>query len=248
MIGLAEDPAQYERRGYRPEAQATGYIAFRNRFGMPFATEPRRRLLATGPACRAIVAARLRDPGSEWDVFRKLQLHWFTTPELLDEQAVLGRVLDDPALVAAALGDAEVERLYQADRELTRTAAGSPTDFQGKAANTDGATRYTAPSVIFELNGTKLEAGGFQTLGAYDVLLATLASGGALTRYAPPDGPLPALEHFRHGLTTQEVAQLLAPNLAEPDRRGAEAALIMLASEGRATRAPLGDDALWRVA
>ena len=33
-----------------------------------------------------------------------------------------------------------------------------------------------------------------------------------------------------------------------PDRRAAEAALLELVADGRATRRPLGDDALWRAA
>ena len=56
-----------------------------------------------------------------------------------------------------------------------RTAAGSPTEFQGKAANSDGAVRYTAPSLIFtHRDGRSLEAGGFQTVEAYDVVIANL--------------------------------------------------------------------------
>ena len=48
----------------------------------------------------------------------------------------------------------------------SRTAAGSPTEFQGKAANTEGAVRYTAPSLIFRVGDRALEAGGFQPMAA----------------------------------------------------------------------------------
>jgi len=38
----------------------------------------------------------------------------------------------------------------------------------------DGVVRYTAPSILFEsADGRRLEAGGFQPLEAYDVLIAT---------------------------------------------------------------------------
>ena len=51
---------------------------------MPFAPEPRARVVGTGPACRAVVAARILAPGTEWQVFRALQFAWFTTTLLLD--------------------------------------------------------------------------------------------------------------------------------------------------------------------
>ncbi len=76
----------------------------------------------------------------------------------LDADAVVGRI-DDPAVMA----------IYESDRERARTAAGSPTEFQGRAADTDGAVRYTAPSLVFEgPDGHRLEAGGFQPIEAYD--------------------------------------------------------------------------------
>src|SRR4051794_14103431 len=79
-IGLTERGAQYEKRGYTPVKSARGYRAFR-RYGMPFATEPRRRIPGTSRACRAIVATRLSDPGNEYAAFRALQFGWFTTPD-----------------------------------------------------------------------------------------------------------------------------------------------------------------------
>src|SRR5436305_14823287 len=58
-IGLTESADQYVQRGYTPERLTLGYRRFR-RYGMPFATAVRSRVAATSPACRAIVAARLR--------------------------------------------------------------------------------------------------------------------------------------------------------------------------------------------
>ena len=103
--------------------------------------------------------------------------------------------------------------------------------------------RFTAPSVVFQSNGTALVAGGFQPVEAYDILVANLDP--TLTRQAPPETPEPLLEAFPRGLTTQEVAALMAQGNDAPDRRAAEAALIELVAEGKATRQPLGDDALW---
>ena len=53
------------------------------------------------------------------------------------------------------------------------------------------------------------------------------------------------LERFPGGLTTQEVAAVMARGNLEPDRGAAEAALIELVASGAASRTPLADDALW---
>jgi predicted DsbA family dithiol-disulfide isomerase len=250
LIGLTEDAAQYAARGYTPLRGALGQLSFR-RYGMPFSPAPKSRLSATARACRAVVAARLASPGSEWAVFRALQLANFTTGLVLEDDAGLQDALAavpgiDAVAVIAALDSDEVTVAYEADKADSRTAAGSPTELQGKAGNTDGVVRYTAPSVIFQSNGTRLEAGGFQPVEAYDVLIANLDPG--LTRQPPPATPMPLLDRFAGGLTTQEVAALMTAGNDAPDRRAAEAALIELVAEGRATRTPLGDDALWQAA
>ena len=67
LIGLTEDRSQYEARGYTPLRGALGQLSFR-RYGMPFSPAPKPRLSATARACRAVVAARLLAPGSEWVV------------------------------------------------------------------------------------------------------------------------------------------------------------------------------------
>ena len=250
LIGLTEEAGQYAARGYTPLRGALGQLSFR-RYGMPFAPAPKSRLSATARACRAVVAARLDSPGSEWAVFRALQLANFTTGLVLeDDEGLRGVLAAVPGIDADAIIDAldsdAVTAAYEADKADSRTAAGSPTELQGKAGNTDGVVRYTAPSVIFRSNGTRLEAGGFQPVEAYDVLIANLDPG--LTRQPPPDTPAPLLNHFTGGLTTQEVAALMTAGNDAPDRKAAEAALLELVAEGLATRTQLGDDALWAAA
>ena len=97
---------------------------------------------------------------------------------------------------------------------------------------------------MLERNGHRLEAGGFQPLEAYDVCIANLDP--TLERHEPPEDPAELLAHFRDGLCTQEIAVLLAANLIDVDRAAAEDALLDLVAQGRATREPLGDDAIWR--
>jgi len=248
LIGLTEDASQYEQRGYTPLRSALGQASFRRRYGMPFSAAPKARLSGTARACRVVVAARLDHPGSEWRVFRALALANFTTPLLLDDDRQLLEVLravdgiDAEALVAR-IDAPDVVEAYQRDRAETRSAAGSAAELQGKTRVTDGPVRFSAPSVAFKRDGITLIAGGFQPVEAYDVLVANLDP--TLERRQPPDTPLPLLERFADGLTTQEVAALMAGNNELPDRAAAEAALLELLAAGEARRAPLGDDALW---
>jgi predicted DsbA family dithiol-disulfide isomerase len=249
LIGLTENASQYEARGYTPLRGALGRLAFR-RYGMPFAPAPKARVSATARACRAVVAARLEQPGSEWRVLRALQLANFNTSLLLDDDAQLAEVLRtapgiDADQVIARLDSPEVSQAYERDRAEARRAAGSAAELQGKTATTDGPVRFTAPSVVFETDGKRLVAGGFQPVEAYDVLIANLDP--TLHREPPPDTPEPLLERFRDGLTTQEVAALLALRNDAPNQMAAEAALIELVAGGRAIREPLGDGALWRL-
>jgi 2-hydroxychromene-2-carboxylate isomerase len=248
LIGLTEDASQYEERGYTPLRSALGQLRFRSRYGMPFASAPKARVSATSRACRAVVAARLSEPGSEWRVFRAIQLANFTTPLVLEDDDQLADVLravpgiDGDELVAR-IDDPDVIEAYERDKAETRTAAGSAAELQGKTRVSDGPVRFSAPSVVFEQNGTRLVAGGFQPVEAYDILVANLDP--TLHREPPPETPEPLLSHFPDGLTTQEVAALMTEGNDAPDRAAAEAALLELVGSGAAVRHPLGDDALW---
>jgi hypothetical protein len=193
----------------------------------------------------------MEDPALGDAAFRALQLMQFTTALVLDEDGDLAtglrRVpgLDAPALVGR-IDDADVKEAYEADRALARTAAGSPTEFQGKSAATDGPVRYTAPSLVFERDGKRLEAGGFQPVEAYDVILANFDP--TLERRAPAEDPLAALDEFPNGLVTAEVAEVMRDTLFPADRGAAEDALIDAAARGAVVRLPVGDDAVWLAA
>jgi predicted DsbA family dithiol-disulfide isomerase len=251
LVGLTEEASQYERRGYTPVRGVLGQARFRQRYGMPFSTEVKPRLSATSRACRAVVAARMQQPGSEWRVFRALQFANFNSPMLLDDDAHIAEAIRivpgiDPDQIVAQIDAPDVVEAYHRDRDQTRKAAGSAAELQGKTATTDGPVRFTAPSVVFERDGTRLVAGGFQPVEAYDILVANLDP--QLHREPPPDDPAPLLERFPDGLTTQEVAALLTHGNDKPDRAAAEAALLELVATGAAVRHPLGDDAVWQSA
>jgi protein-disulfide isomerase-like protein with CxxC motif len=250
-IGLAEDASRYASRGYTPTRSALGYAGFR-RFGMPFQVTPKPRLSGTSQGCRAIVATRLDAPEHEDAALRALQFAQFTTTGVLDEPETLRTALAavdglDAAAIVARIDDPDVREAYQADRARARAAAGSPTEAQGRAANTDGAVRYTAPSLIFETgDGRRLEAGGFQPLEAYDVVVANLDP--TLDRRPPADDPVDVLAAFGYPLATAEVAAVMAEHLGAPDLAATEAALIEAAGDGRVVRLPAGDGSLWALA
>jgi 2-hydroxychromene-2-carboxylate isomerase len=249
LIGLSETAEQYARRGYTAERQARGYRSFRWR-GMPFATAPRERPHGTWPMCRAVVATRRLAPDREFAVFRALQFAQFTSTLTLDDPADIEKALEwvpgiDAARIVAASLDPETEELFAADRQLARSAAGGPTEFQGRSATTpDGEVRFTAPSVVFTArDGSSLEVGGFQPVEAYDVAIANLDR--SLTRREPAEDAGEVLAEFPDGLTTYEVATVMAAHLQPPDRDTAEDALISLAASGEAERRAFGNDALW---
>jgi 2-hydroxychromene-2-carboxylate isomerase len=251
MIGLTEEAAQYAARGYTPTRSALGLERFR-RFSMPFQITPKPRLSATSPGCRAIVSTRLAAPELEDAALRALQFAQFTTTGTLDDPDTLRSALAaveglDAEAVVGRIDDPEVMEAYEADRAAARTAAGSPTEFQGRAANTDGAVRYTAPSLVFEApGGRRLEAGGFQPIEAYDVVIANLDPG--LERRPPAEDPIEVLGAFPYPLTTAEVAAVMAEHLAVPDLAAAEAALITATGDGLVMRRPVGDGSLWSLA
>jgi 2-hydroxychromene-2-carboxylate isomerase len=251
LIGLSERAADYDARGYRPESGALGYLRRFSPLGMPFDVTPRPRNMGTGLACRAVVATRLRSPEHELPVFRALQAERFTTTTLFDTEegirAALARVPGlDADTIVGALADADVEAAYQEDRALTRRAAGTPAALQGRTANTDGAERYTAPTLVFRDGaGRTLEVGGFQHVDSYDNAIANLDP--RLERRGPGTDVVEVLRAFPYFLSTREVAAVMAPHLTEPDDAATEAALISAAAAGHVRREPAGNSAFWHL-
>ena len=249
MIGLTEDRTEYEDRGYTPLLMARGQRRFQ-RFGMPFAREPKPRLAATARACRLVVATRLTRPELEWPMFRALQFTQFTTPHPLDTDAALRDALARVPQLAAdrlmgMLESDAVTEAYEADRALARTAEGGATEFQGKAANTDGKVRYTAPSLVIGTpDGRSLEVGGFQPLEAYDVAIANLDT--SLARRAPAAHPGAVVQAFPYALATREIATVMSDGLLGHDDAAAEDELLELVAHGEVHAQALGDGTLWR--
>jgi predicted DsbA family dithiol-disulfide isomerase len=248
-IGLREDNSGL-LASFNPQRSVARYAVFHELYGMPFNLVPKERPAGTGRGCRAIVAARLLEPGSEWRALRALAIGNFNSPLLLDDADLIREALHvmpglDADAIAAQLDSPEVVEEYERDKAEARTAAGTPAEAQGKTSTSDGPVRYTAPSVNFELNGTRLVAGGWQHVLAYDVLLANLDP--ALKRRPAPESPAELLERFPDGLATAEVAALIAdsPDYVS-DREAAERWLADAEQSGDVVRTPVGNDAVWR--
>lgn len=250
MIGLSEDTRARERAGVTPESRVRGWLEFGNRFGMPVSSTPRTRLIASGRACRAVKAAERDGAAAAARLLRAIRLAWFTSTLLLDADDGIAETaatagLDGPAIVAG-IGDPEVEAAYQRDRAEARSAAatGAPAVAQGRAAESESGARFTAPSLVFERDGQRLVAGGWQPFDAYDVCIANLAPD--LPRRPPPE-PADLLAAFPAGLVTVEVAEVCRERNDDRSPDGAAAVLRELERAGIVRRTPIGDgDGLWQ--
>ena len=189
-------------------------------------------------------------PELEYAAFRALQFAQFTTTSIFDEPDDLRRALAgvdglDADAIVNSIGSPEVLAAYESDRARARTAAGSPTEFQERAANSDGQVRYTAPSLIFETQ--RRPAPGGRRLSADRGLRRPHREPrpDAARAARRPEDPVEVLEAFDYPLATAEVAAVMAKHLVAPDVAEAERALIVATAEGRAVHLPAGNGALW---
>ena len=252
MIGLSEDTVRSASSGYTPERRVQNWLGYQRRFGMPVLAEPRSRLISSGRACRAVVAARAQSRELSDALLRRIRLAWFTSTLLLDEDDALASVAAlvpglDVAQVISTIDDPATETAYQADRAETRSAEqqGRPAIAQGRTAATDGPERFTAPSIVFRAGDRSLVAGGWQPLGAYDVCIANLEP--ALPRRAAATVE-EALAAFPAGLTTVELARVCTEHDDDPDPVAVTNEVVARCASGQAAREPLGFGELWRPA
>ncbi|MCX6393906.1 MAG: hypothetical protein NTY57_03515 [Solirubrobacterales bacterium] len=251
MIGLAENYELYVEKGFTGTLMATHAASFSRKYGMPVTTAAKPRPLATWSACRTVVATRLHQPELEAQVHRALQVAWFTTTALLDQDDALLEVLskvaglDSGEIVQAAANDTKVADAFASDREIARSAKGSPTEAQNKHAMDGDLPRYTAPSLLMTgTDGRTLEAGGFQPVEAYDVIIANADP--TLPRHKT-ETAAEALEASPWPLAVVEVASILAPPFTPPDIEATEVALIELAAAGNAERIAAGNGAFYSI-
>ena len=207
-IGLTEQADQYVRRGYTPAGSARGYLRFRRR-GMPFATQPRARVAATGLACRAIVAARLQAPDSSYAAFRALQFAWFTTPLVLDDPDDLAVALErvDGLDVPAVLGALDSPRGRGGLPGRPRRGA-HRRGLGHRGAGQGGPDRRAGP-LHGAVAGLRARRRARSRPAASSPSRPTTCCSRTSTRRCertpPPEDPLDALARLPYGLTTYEM-------------------------------------------
>ena len=237
MVGLAEDPAEFEAKGHTTAMMAAGSAMIAEAHGMPIDTSERERLSATLPACRAVVAARLNSPGHEHTLLRAIQVRGFA-----------GEMIDEPATIAAAAADAEIDShdLEQWSAQ-TETLAALASDMHrarhplpaalvldARLADWEGGRRYTCPSYEIRVDGGEpIAIPGFQPWPAYDVALANLAPDAP--RREDPESVSEILEWAAEPLATREVAVVMGVDHDEAETLLAEVA----------QREDVGPDAYW---
>ncbi len=242
MVVLAEAREDYAAKGFTPEkiAQATGKLA--ERYGMPMSEEVRSAVAATLPACRAVVATRLRAPEKQWRVLRRLRQLHFAGP-LLDDPATIARAAADagldPAELEAWMADETTESALREDMRLSRDPTPAALALTDKLASTpDGGWRYTCPSLEFATaSGAAFSAPGMQSSLGYETALANVEPG--LERRPAPEDVGEVLAWAGVPLATVEVAEICGTS-PEQAREQLEAA--------GAREEPVGRDAFWTLA
>jgi predicted DsbA family dithiol-disulfide isomerase len=249
LIGLVESVEQSLGRGSSAQGRALSALRFR-RYGMPITPHIRERVIASGPACRLVIAAGQQSADLADAILRLLRLAWYTTDLLLDTDDALRDLCEhvsglDVNQAMTDLHSQEVEAIYQQQRQEARTPAEIAITM-GRTANSDGAERHTAPTLIFTTDdGRSSVVPGFQPYEAAEVALLNLEP--RLVRRRVPSLER-LLAEYPGGLTSQEVARVAADTTSPVDRLATETELTRLVADGKALRLPLGDDALWRLA
>jgi len=237
MVVLSQTPEEYLERGFTPERQSAALRRIQRAYGMPIDPCERPRMLATVVPCRAVVAARLHAPAAEEPLLRSLRV-----------RAMAGELIDEPAVIAAAAGDAgldpellaawsrepQAEEALAEDMEAARAPARAALALDHKLAGEEDERRYSCPS--YELardEGEPLVVPGFQPPESYEVAVANAAPW--LERRPPPERVEEVLAWADAPLATAEVAALLGVEAPEARERLARVARMR----------PVGADGYW---
>lgn len=245
MVGLSARPEDYDERGYTPDGLSRGLAEIQRRYGMPIDTRERPRMLATMPACRAVIAARLYSPEHEEPLLRRLRI-LAMAGEMIDEPHVLARAAEEVGMTPLDLrwwmSDPEVEEVLHQDMAEARRPQPPALALDHKLADADQrgrdiGRRYTCPSYeISRPDGERLVLPGFQPVEAYEAAIANLAP--ELHRDPEPESVAEVLAWTEEPLATAEVAAICGI--------GREDARAELARVGNVE--PVGPDGFWTLA
>jgi hypothetical protein len=177
---------------------------------MPIDPRPYARPASSEPACRAFVAARLHAPDRAEALLRRLRV-----------RAMLGGLLDDPALIDAAAADAGIDpaglaawsasddaaAALEADAAAARDPLPAARALDHKLGGPREQRRYTAPSYV--IGG--LAVPGFNAVEAYEAAVANAAPD--LPRRPRPESAAELLAWAGEPLATAEVALVMARSI-----------------------------------
>jgi predicted DsbA family dithiol-disulfide isomerase len=239
MVGLSEDVGAMAEKGLTPAMLAKGAARLAGAHHMPMQTTEPERLAASVPACRAVVAVRLREPAKERAMLRALRVATFSG-ELLDEPTThrhaAQRAGVDPDELERGLTEPDTESALREDMRAARAPAPEAVALPGKLArdpDSESGYRYTCPSWELVRDGRRSAVPGFQPTAAYEVTIANLAP--ELTRREDPSDVVEVLEWAGEPLATVEIAEVCGLELGQ-----AREQLSQVASEER-----IGSEGLW---
>jgi hypothetical protein len=191
------------------EKLAEGAPTLQRLYGMPIDPAPYVRPASSEPACRAVVAARLRAPELQEPLLRRLRV-----------RVMLGGLLDDPDLIVAAARDAgldparllewcaeeEVEQALQGDIAAARAPLPAARALDHKLGGPREQRRYTAPSYEIASADGRIATvvPGFNPVEVYETAIANLAP--ELERRPKPASVEELLAWAGEPLATAEVS------------------------------------------
>lgn len=218
------------------EKLAQGAPGLQRRYGMPIDPAPLARPASSEPACRSVVAARLHAPAAADALLRALRV-----------RAMVGGLLDDPALLDGAATDAgldpevlgrwaaapDVAAALAADVAAARAPSRAARALDHKLGGPAEERRYTAPSYELTRGDRTMAVPGFNPVDAYEVAIANLAPG--VVRGPAPADVTTLLAWAGEPLATAEVAAVMDIGIDE----------ARTALDGVARPLPAGADCYW---
>jgi predicted DsbA family dithiol-disulfide isomerase len=238
-----------ERPGddHAPEHTAATRREVQLRYGMPIDWRP----VETGaslPACRAVVATRLRAPDAEEAILRRLRVLNFSAFDL-DDPAVIyraaGESLIEPGELRVWLERPDVEEALREDMAAARSPSPASRAQDYKLGGPPEERRYTCPS--YELiratdppadwpTAGRVDLPGFRPVEAYEAAIANLAP--ELTRRPDPGSVEDVLAWAGMPIATAEVAAVCDRDIADVRTELSRVAQYL----------PVGGDGYWTAA
>jgi len=214
LVVLSEEP----NPELTPERLAQGRKHLHRQYGMPMAWSPPPAVVASLPACRAVVAARVHTPDRCGALLRRLRVLCFTGLRL-DDPEVIARAASqaglDPAELEQWTGEPEVEAALREDMRAARSPSPASRAQDYKLGGPAEDRRYTCPS--YELERTtpapadwptaeRVDLPGYRPVEAYETAIANLAP--ELERRPDPHSVDEVLAWAGIPLATAEVAMV----------------------------------------